>query len=82
MIKEIMKQTIRQFVEKNESDCLNSNEEELYNLCLDVVQAPPKVWQEVSSTLKSFTHFPMKPKGMWSLLSSLARKSQFHQHLP
>ena len=38
--------------------------EELYNLCLDVVQAPPRVQQEVSSTLTSFTHFPMKPKGM------------------
>ena len=64
MIKEIMKQTISQFVEKTESDCINSNEEELYNLCLDVVQAPPRVRQEVSSTLTSFTHFPMKPKGM------------------
>lgn len=38
--------------------------EELYNLCLDVVQAPPRVRQEVSSTLTSFTHFPMKPEGM------------------
>ena len=81
MIKEIMKQTIRQFVEKNESDCIDSNEEELYNLCIDAVLAPPRVRQEVSSTLTSFTHFPMKPKGIWSLLSSLTRKSQFHQHL-
>jgi len=36
--------------------------EELYNLCLDAVQAPPRVQQEVSSTLTSFTLFPMKPK--------------------
>ena len=27
--------------------------EELYNLCLDVVQVPPRVQQEVSSTLTS-----------------------------
>jgi len=38
--------------------------EELYNLCLDAVQAPPRVQREVSSTLTSFTLFPMKPKGM------------------
>ena len=43
--------------------------EEIYNLCLDVVQAPPRVRQEVSSTLTSFTHFQMKPKKVCDLSS-------------
>ena len=47
-----MKQIIyNNLLRKNELNCINLKQEKPYNQCLGVVQVPPRVQQEFSSTL-------------------------------
>ena len=60
----------RQFIDKNESDCINFKQRRtLQPWCLDVVQAPPRVQARISSTLTSLTLFPMRSKKVCNLSS-------------